>query len=75
LRYGAAVFAQDEIVRRLAILGLPLDSPLSVIAVELLPEPGSTAHEPLTSQLGEVRIYRTSPLTPVPEICPPSKKV
>jgi hypothetical protein len=72
---SVAVFDQDEIVRRLAILGLPLDSPLSVIAVELLPEPGNSAREPLTSQLGEVRIYRTSPLTPVPDICPPQKGI
>jgi hypothetical protein len=68
---AVAIFPQDEILRRLRILGLPLDSKLSVIAVEMLPEPNSPAREPLTSQLGDVRIYRTSPLTPVPEICPP----
>jgi hypothetical protein len=68
---GAARFPQDEILRRLRILGLALDSPLSVIAVELLPEPASPAANPLTAQLGDVRIYRTSTLTPVPEICPP----
>jgi hypothetical protein len=53
------------------LLGLPLDSALSVIAVELLPEPNSPTTQPLGSELGEVRIYRTSPLTPVPAICPP----
>jgi len=68
---GVITFPQDEILRRLRILGLPLDAPLSVVAVELLPEATSTTRNPLTSELGEVRIHRTSPLTPVPEICPP----
>jgi hypothetical protein len=68
---GVIVFPQDEVQQRLALLGLPLDSALSVIAVELLPEPNSPTTQPLGSELGEVRIYRTSPLTPVPAICPP----
>jgi hypothetical protein len=68
---GMATFPQDEILRRIRILGLPLDSTLSVVAVELLPEPNSTTRDPLVSELGDVRIYRASPLTPVPEICPP----
>jgi hypothetical protein len=68
---AAAIFPQDEILRRLRILGLPLDSSLSVVAVELLPETNSPTREPLTSELGDVRIYRTSTLTPVPQICPP----
>jgi hypothetical protein len=48
---------------------LALDSSLSVIAVELLPEPASNVANPLAAQLGDVRIYRTSPLTPVPKVC------
>ena len=68
---GVTTFPQDEILRRLRILGLPLDAALSVVAVELLPEPNSPTRDPLTAELGEVRIYRASPLTPVPEICPP----
>jgi hypothetical protein len=64
-------FQQDEILQRLRRLGLPLDSPLSVIAVETLPEPDSPYGDPLGQDLGQVRILRTSPLTAVPEICPP----
>jgi hypothetical protein len=64
-------FAQDEIVQRLSRLGLPLDSSLSVIAVELLPELKSDFADPLGRDLGQVRILRTSPLTAVPAICPP----
>jgi len=68
---SVVIFPQEEIVRRLAALGLQLDSSLSVIAVELLPEPGTPFSEPLATHLGQVRILRTSPLTPVPAICPP----
>lgn len=64
-------FRQDEIVQRLHRLGLPLDSPLSVITVETLPEPNGPYADPLGHDLGQVRILRTSPLTAVPEICPP----
>jgi hypothetical protein len=64
-------FPQDEIVQRLSRLGLPLDSSLSVIAVELLPELKSDFADPLGRDLGQVRILRTSPLTAVPAICPP----
>ena len=64
-------FSQDEIVRRLNRLGLPLDASLSVIAVELLPELTSPFEDPLGRDLGQVRILRTSPLTAVPAVCPP----
>ena len=72
-RLASAVmeFPQDEIVQRLSRLGLPLDSSLSVIAVELLPELKSDFADPLGRDLGQVRILRTSPLTAVPAICPP----
>ena len=64
-------FPQDDILNRLSILGLPPDSSLSVIAAELLPEPGSPFDDPLGVNLGQVRILRTTPLTAVPAICPP----
>jgi len=72
-RFAPAVmtFPQDDIVQRLSFLGLPLDSSLSVIAVELLPEPDGSFEDPLGKDLGQVRILRATPLTPVPEICPP----
>ena len=37
-RYVGAMWAQLEITKALAAYGLPVDSPLSVLAVELLPE-------------------------------------
>ena len=49
-------------------LGLPLSSPLSVLAVELLPE-RNRASDPLGGDLGSTRILRTSPLTRVPPVC------
>jgi hypothetical protein len=46
-----------------------------------MPEPQATNanarvdqfNDPLGADLGKVRILRTSPLTPVPEICPPKQ--
>ena len=78
-------FPQKDIEASLALLGLPRTSPLSVLAVELLPGPltvregpGGPPHtpsddvqagDPLGTSLGLRRIMRTSPLTPVPAIC------
>ena len=76
-----AEFQQDSILATLRALGLPLDSPLSIISVEMLPEnpdavpgvgPLPFVAEPLGAGLGHVRILRTSVLTPVPAICPPT---
>ena len=62
-------WTQDEIEQMLTALGLPADSPLSVLAVELLPE-ALPASDPVGVNLGDVRILRTSPLTPIPQVCP-----
>ena len=72
-----ALFPQDSILKSLHELGLPLDAPLSVVAVEMLPENANQIEyvpvmpDPLGVGLGQVRILRTSVLTPVPAICPP----
>ena len=50
---------------------LPVDSPLSVLAIELLPEE-QPPEDPLGQDLGEVRILRASPLVKLSEICVPS---
>lgn len=50
-------------------LGLPPNTPLSLLAVELLPEPNNAFGDALGNDLGEVRILRTSPLTEVPSTC------
>jgi len=64
-------FTQDAIISRLRLLGLPLNAPLSVVTIELLPEPYSPFNDPVGKDLGQVRFLRTSPLTAVPEICSP----
>ena len=86
-QHGAALgplarvtFREPDIETRLALLGLPRTSPLSVLAVEVLPGPLSFNQEfeghrepqgedPLGTGLGSRRILRTSPLTAVPATC------
>ena len=65
---GYGYWDQTEVEALLSGLGLPLDSPLSVLAVEVLPEVGRRS-DPLGSNLGYVRVLRTSPLAPVPATC------
>jgi hypothetical protein len=66
---GYTSWTAAEIEQLLATLGLPDDMPLSVPAVETLPEPNATFHDPLGGDLGEVRILRTSPLVAVDNVC------
>jgi hypothetical protein len=49
-------------------LGFARTAPLSVLALELLPQDVPPA-DPLGAQLGGQRILRNSALTPVPVIC------
>lgn len=65
---GFAGWTQFEIEQALKVMGLKTDSPLSVLAVECLPE-ANRLPDPLGANLGNVRILRSSPLTPVPAIC------
>lgn len=65
---GYSYWDETEVESLLAGLGLPLNSPLSVLAVEVLPEIGRRG-DPLGGNLGYIRILRTSPLAPVPAIC------
>jgi hypothetical protein len=70
LGFGVSRFGQRAIEDSLETLGLSRNSGLSVLAVELLPEPAATSiADPLGSNLGQVRILRASQLTPVPGIC------
>jgi hypothetical protein len=66
---GYTSWTAAEIEQLLATLGLPDDMPLSVLAVETVPEPNATFHDPLGGDLGEVRILRTSPLVAVDNVC------
>ena len=80
---GTTTFEQKTIESLLSLLGLPTTSPLSVLAVEVLPGPihrpadvprvapnvPAVTEDPLGRQLGLRRILRTSPLVAVPAIC------
>jgi hypothetical protein len=65
---GVAPFPQTLVEALLRGLALPVDSPLSVLAVELLPT-NAAIGDPVGADLGNQRILRTSPLVPVPVIC------
>jgi hypothetical protein len=66
---GRAAFNDQEIQAVLRNLSLAPDSPLSVLAVELLPPRADQIPDEMGVNVGQVRILRTSPLTPVPPAC------
>ena len=66
--YGLCAWSEAEVATLLFSLGLPEDSPLSTMAVELLPN-FERSTDPLGADLGSTRIYRTSPLEPAVKIC------
>jgi hypothetical protein len=66
--FGTVRWDQKEIEALLDALALRRDSPLSLLAVEVLPESDRFA-DPMGVDLGQTRILRTSPLTPVPSVC------
>ena len=116
-KFGTTVWTNKEVQQLLALLGLPQDSPLSVLVVETLPQitniyghisglhkatvaqaaeqlvgqdqkeqfnaklknasfsATQTANldipSPVSDALGHHRILRTSPLTPMPDVCCP----
>ena len=55
-------WADATLLALLKAFGLNADSPLSTLAIELLPEPNGGFRDPLRGDLGDVRILRTSPL-------------
>jgi hypothetical protein len=66
---GEVHWSGDEVRSALEIAGLPPDAPVSVLAVELMPEPNGSFADPLGGDLGQVRILRTSPLAAVERDC------
>ena len=66
---GTTEWSRPEIDAALERAGLRLRAGLGVLAVELLPEPNGSFEDPLGGDLGQVRILRTSPLSPVPTTC------
>jgi hypothetical protein len=66
---GEVSWTGAEVRAALQNAGIPQDTPLSVLAVELLPEPNGSFADPLGGDLGQVRILRTSPLSAVERNC------
>ncbi|OCK98282.1 uncharacterized protein K441DRAFT_317824 [Cenococcum geophilum 1.58] len=68
--YGEAVFDLDrDVFPQLAALGFSVKAPLSVLAVELMPQE-NFPDLPLTANLGGARILRSSNLIAIPATCP-----
>jgi hypothetical protein len=66
--FGEAFFPATGVQVLLQAMAFEQSAPLSVMAVELLPQ-DIEPQEPLGADLGGQRILRTSPLTAVPVIC------
>jgi hypothetical protein len=66
---GEIRWTGPEVEAALQVAGLPDDTPMSVLAVELLPEPNGSFNDPLAGDLGQVRILRTSRLSAVDRDC------
>jgi hypothetical protein len=66
--YGDASFGTFEVEPSLQSLGFARTAPLSVLAVELLPQ-DIPPPDPIGADLGGQRILRSSALIPVPAIC------
>lgn len=62
-------WTDQQVKDALARAGLHTDTPLTVLAVELLPEPNGSFADPLGGDLGQVRVIRTSPLAAVEQDC------
>jgi hypothetical protein len=65
---AVATFQESSVEQALSILLLPVNTPPSLLAVELLPPVPDHPPEPVRDNLRQVRVRRTSPLTPVPAI-------
>ena len=66
---GEVTWSGNDVKDALRSAGLPDDTPITALAVELLPEPNSGFDDPLGGNLGQVRILRTSPLAAVERSC------
>jgi hypothetical protein len=66
---GHTLWQQSEVVALLQDMGLPEDTRLSILGVELLPEPNGSFDDPLGGNVGQVRVLRTSALYPVINLC------
>lgn len=62
-----ADWTAKEVKDTLMLAGLAPETALTMLAVELLPEPNGNFVEPLGGDLGQVRVLRTSPLANIEE--------
>ena len=65
--FGQGLFELVQVRNLLQRLGLPEDTPLTTLAVELFTDP--IPPDPLGQDLGHARMLRVSPLVPVPDQC------
>ena len=65
---GTATWSNGEVAALCHLIGLSSDTSLSCVVVETLPG-DQPVPEPVAAGLGYERFLRTSPLTPVPEMC------
>jgi hypothetical protein len=65
---GTATWSNAEVEQLLELLALGSETPLSCLAVETLPG-DQPIHDPVGEGLGYERFLRTSPLTPIPDVC------
>ncbi|WJK32223.1 hypothetical protein [Solwaraspora sp. WMMA2065] len=66
---GETTWSGADVRAALEAAGLPPGLPVSVLVVEVLPEPNGSFADPLGGDLGQVRILRTSPLSAVDRDC------
>ena len=66
---GEVRWTGPEVIDALTRAGIPRTTPISALAVEVLPEPNGSFADPLGGDLGQVRILRTSPLAGVERNC------
>jgi len=65
--FAQGLFELVQVKNLLQRLGLPEDTPLTTLAVELFTDP--IPPDPLGQDLGHARMLRVSPLVPVPDQC------
>lgn len=65
---GTATWSNGEVADLCRLIGLSSDTSLSCVVVETLPG-DQPLPDPVAAGLGYERFLRTSPLTPVPEMC------
>lgn len=66
---GRARWSGEEIKDALSLGGFDPHTALTMLAVELLPEPNGSFADPVGGDLGQVRVLRTSPLANVERSC------